>query len=302
MAEGTREALDYRKRRRKRIKKIIVTFCVILLVLPIIMSIFLFYRVNRLENRLEELVSQKGVQAAQKSTEAPDVVWAEEKHEEDAVSGGAAAATADTEKTKRVYLTFDDGPSGETEKILDVLKEKNVKATFFVIGREDEFTKKMYRRIVSEGHTIGMHSYSHIYTQIYGDIKDFKKDFTKLSDLIFDVTGVRSTYYRFPGGSSNTINQIPIEEYKAFFTEQGVTYIDWNIIAANGTTDNVSRKEMIQSVMDAVPQYDTSIVLLYDSADKRMTAKSLGGMIDRLQEAGYEILPIDASTTPVQHS
>lgn len=297
MTEETGEVLDYRKRRRKRIKKIIVTFCVILLVLPIVMSIFLLYRVNRLENRLEELVSQNGMEA-QESTQAPDVVWAEEKHREDTVSGGAV----DTEKVKRVYLTFDDGPSGETEKVLDVLKEKNVKATFFVIGREDEFTKKMYRRIVSEGHTIGMHSYSHIYTQIYGELKDFKKDFVKLSDLIFDVTGVRSTYYRFPGGSSNTINQNPIEEYKTFFTEQGVMYMDWNVIAANGTSDNVSKKEMVQSVIDGVAQYDTSIVLLYDSADKRMTAKSLGAIIDRLQAEGYEILPIDASTTPVQHS
>lgn len=299
MAEGTGEVLDYRKKRRKRIKRIIVVFCMIMLVLPLMMSIFLLFRVNRLESRLEELVSQKGTEA-QRSTEAPDIVWAEEKKKEDGASG--AAVTATTEQAKRVYLTFDDGPSAETEKVLDVLKEKNVKATFFVIGREDEFTKKMYRRIVKEGHTLGMHSYSHIYTEIYGTLKDFKKDFAKISDLLFDVTGVRSTYYRFPGGSSNTINQIPMDEYKAFFTEQGVTYMDWNVIAANGTSDNVSKKEMIQSVMDGVAQYDTSIVLFYDSADKRMTAKSLGAVIDRLQAAGYEILPIDAGTTPVQHS
>ena len=219
-------------------------------------------------------------------------------------SGGAETGEdSGIQEKKKVALTFDDGPDDEyTPMLLDGLAERNVKATFFVIGREDEFTKKMYRRIVSEGHTIGMHSYSHIYTQIYGELKEFKKDFVKLSDLIFDVTGVRSTYYRFPGGSSNTVNQNPIEEYKTFFTEQGVTYMDWNVIAANGTSDNVSKKDMVQSVIDGAAQYDTSIVLLYDSADKRMTAKSLGAIIDRLRAEGYEILPIDASTTPVQHS
>lgn len=295
MAEGTRDELDYRKKRRKRIKATIVTFFVVLFLFPIVMSIFLLYRVNRLEGKLETLIAQGSLET-EKSTATPDIVQAEEKKEEP-----VSQAAVEPERDKKVYLTFDDGPSQETKKVLDVLKKKKVKATFFVIGREDEFSKNIYKRIVKEGHTLGMHSYSHIYKEIYESPEQFQKDFQKISNLLFDVTGVRSAYYRFPGGSTN-IGELSIEECREYLEEQGVTYMDWNIIAANGTNENASKDEIVQSVMDGVANYDTSVVLLYDSADKTMTAKSLGTIIDRLQAEGYEILPIDEDTTPVQHS
>lgn len=300
MAKETRDMLAYRKKRVKRIKKVIVTTCVMLLLLPLALSIFLFYKVNRLENMVDTLLAQNGIEM-QGSTASPDVVQAQGK--EDAASGGAVTdEKPETEKAKKVYLTFDDGPSKETKKVLDVLKKKNVKATFYVIGREDDFSKSMYNRIVKEGHTLGMHSYSHIYKELYGSLEGFQKDFQKISDMLFDVTGIRSAYYRFPGGSANSLITFPIKEYASFLSEQGVTYQDWNVIAANGTTDNVTQKEMVQSIMDGVARYDTSIVLLYDSADKKMTAKSLGAIIDNLQAEGYELLPIDENTTPVHHS
>lgn len=298
MAKDTGGTLDYRQKRRKRIKTVIIVLAVTLLVLPLMLSVFLLFRVSRLENRLDELISQSGMQT-QKSVETPDVVKAEAKPE---TVSGAAAAVEEPQKTKRVYLTFDDGPSRETEKILDILKEKDVKATFFVIGREDEFSKAIYKRIVEEGHTLGMHSYSHINTEIYASMDAFQKDFNKLYKLLLGTTGVQPEYYRFPGGSKSTVNQLPIDQYKTFLADQGVTYQDWNVIAANSTTDDVSRKQMVRSVLDGVSQYGTSIVLLYDSADKKMTAKSIGTIIDRLRAGGYEMLPIDEDTTPVQHS
>ncbi|MBO4461285.1 MAG: polysaccharide deacetylase family protein, partial [Lachnospiraceae bacterium] len=104
---------------------------------------------------------------------------------------------------KKVYLTFDDGPSHNTELILDILKEYNVKATFFVIGRNDEYSKSLYKRIVDEGHTIALHSYTHRYSSIYASLDAYKEDLQKISDLVYDATGVRSKFIRFPGGSSN---------------------------------------------------------------------------------------------------
>lgn len=302
MAQEIQVISDRRKKRVKRIKNFIVTMCVILLLLPTFLSIFLFCRMLRLENKVDALMSQKQLET-QSGQGTVDVARAEEKHDgekgEEAVTGGALK---DEDTVKKVYLTFDDGPSRETEKVLDILKKKNVKATFFTIGREDDFSKRMYRRIVKEGHTLGMHSYSHIYKEIYGSLEGFQKDFKKISEHLFDITGVKSVYYRFPGGSSNSVNQFPIAEYRSFLEQQGVTYLDWNVIAANGTTDSVTKEEMVKSVLDGVARYDTSIVLLYDSADKKMTAKSLGAIIDRLREEGYELLPIDQNTTPVQHS
>lgn len=294
MAEGTKEDLEYRKKRVKRIKKIIVAFCVILFILPIILSLVLLCRVKTLERKIETIVSENNLEEGETGT-SPDVVKAQEKQN---VSGTAVEA----HETKKVYLTFDDGPSKQTEKVLDILKKKNVKATFFVIGREDEFSKGIYKRIVKEGHTLGMHSYSHIYKELYGSLDGFKKDFYKISDYLFDVTGQRSVFYRFPGGSSNSVNQFPVQEYTTFLQEQGVSYMDWNVIAANGTTDNVSKEEMVKSVMDGVVRYSTSVVLMYDSADKKMTAESLEAVIDSLQAGGYELLPIAADTVPVHHS
>lgn len=294
MTEGARDNLEFRKRRRKRIKTIIVTLFLLVLIFPVVLSIFLLFRMNRLERQMETLVSQKG-EKTHYNTEVPDVVKAEEK--EKVIS----PAAVEEEQPKKVYLTFNDGPSEQTKEVLDILKKKHVKASFFVIGREDEFSKKMYQRIVKEGHTLGMHSYSHIYKEIYGSSKKFQRDFQRISDLLFDVTGVRAAYYRFPGGSTST-GQLSVEECRSFLEQQGVTYVDWNVVAANGTSDDVSRSEMVRSVMDGVSMYHTSVVLLYDSADKKMTARSLAAMIDSLRAGGYELLPIDANTTPVQHS
>ena len=104
---------------------------------------------------------------------------------------------------KKVYLTFDDGPSDHTDEILDILKKNKVRATFFVVGKETEHAKKMYRRIILEGHTLGMHSYSHNYDQIYASVGAFSKDLMKLQKYLYDLTEVKSYIYRFPGGSSN---------------------------------------------------------------------------------------------------
>ncbi|MCM1246657.1 MAG: polysaccharide deacetylase [Roseburia sp.] len=297
MADTTKDDLYYRKKRVKRIKRIIVTLGVVLILLPIVLSVVLFCRVRSLENRLETIIAENGLEK-QENQASTGVVKAEEKKTPEPVS----PAAVQTETKRKVYLTFDDGPSKQTEKVLDVLKKKNVKATFFMIGREDAYSQRLYKRVAEEGHTLGMHSYSHLNTEIYGSLDGFKKDFTRISDLLFDVTGVRSAFYRFPGGSSNAVNHFPIKEYAKFLEEQGVTYMDWNVIAANGTTDNVTKKEMVQSVVDGVAKYDTSVVLLYDSADKKMTAKSLEDIIDELLDGGYEILPMDADTVPIQHA
>lgn len=294
MAEETKDNIDFRKKRVKRIKKIIVVLCILLFILPVVLSIVLFSRVKKLENRIETIISENKLETGREEAMA-DIVSAKEK---EIVTGSAI----EEEKTKRVYLTFDDGPSKQTERVLNILKKKKVKATFFTIGREDEFSQNIYRRIVKEGHTLGMHSYSHIFKEVYGSLEGFKKDFYRISDHLEKITGVRPVFYRFPGGSSNSVNQLPIEQYTDFLKEQGVQYADWNVIAANGITDNVTKKDMVCSVMEGVAKYDTSIVLLYDSADKKMTADSLSAMIDSLQAAGYELLPMDDSTVPIHHS
>ena len=101
--------------------------------------------------------------------------------------------SANSAPNKTAYLTFDDGPSGNTDIILQTLQEENVKATFFVVGTDDAGNLARMRRIVQEGHTIGMHSYSHSYKKIYASVEAFLKDMYQVFNLIKDTTGVTPT-------------------------------------------------------------------------------------------------------------
>lgn len=201
----------------------------------------------------------------------------------------------------KVYLTFDDGPSENTSKILDILKERGIKATFFVIGQEDEESKELYQRIVAEGHTLGMHSFSHKYDVIYKSLESFQEDMEHLRSYLEEVTGVTPTIMRFPGGSSNQVSNVDIRELIRYVKEQGITYYDWNVVSGDATSQVYTPDELVANVMEDVVKYDTSVVLMHDSSPKATTVDALGPMIDQLQELGAEILPIDETTKPIQH-
>ena len=134
---------------------------------------------------------------------------------------------AEPEITKRAYLTFDDGPSGNTVEILDILDKYDVKATFFVVGRDKSYYDA-YRDIVDRGHTLGLHSYTHDYDKIYGSLADFSEDIEELRNLLYDVTGVNCVYYRFPGGSSNTVSRVDMNTLIDYVNAEGLIYYDWN--------------------------------------------------------------------------
>lgn len=277
----------YRKRRVKRIKKIIIGTCIVLLILPILLSIFLMIKVFSLEKEIQKISENK---ARQEQT--TDLVQAKEKE---------ISPTKEPEPRK-VYLTFDDGPGVQTEKILDILKKENIKATFFVTGKEDASVKKIYKRIVKEGHTLGMHSYSHIYDTIYESKEAFEKDFDQLYAYLYEVTGVYPEFYRFPGGSSTQSTELPIQTFIDVLEEKNVAYVDWNVISPDIGNANVTKKQMVSSISDGVAQYDTSIVLMYDVADKPMTVKALPSIIKALKAENCELLPIDENTTLIQHN
>lgn len=203
-------------------------------------------------------------------------------------------------KSKKVYLTFDDGPSKYTSDILDILADYNAKATFFVIGKTDKYSKKMYQRIVEEGHTLGMHSYSHSYSSIYKSVEDFDKDFTKLSDLLYDITGYLPSIYRFPGGSSNKVSNEDISVFIKYLNDKSVVYYDWNVVNGDATGDSLTSKELYENVITGVNLHNTSIVLMHDTDAKEKTVNSLVEILQTLIEEGAAILPLDESVSPIQ--
>ncbi len=207
-----------------------------------------------------------------------------------------------TEVTRKVYLTFDDGPSPNTDAILDILKKYDVKATFFVVGNDKEKYAEQYKRIVDEGHTLGMHSYSHKYSQIYESVEAFENDLTTLQEYLYETTGVWSRIYRFPGGSSNTVSAIPITDFIEYLNEQGIRYFDWNIVSGDVAESNVSKETIINNCLRSIEKYDECVILMHDLAERKPTVDALDTIIESiLKMDNTVILPITDETVPVQH-
>lgn len=300
MTEENKELLNQRRDKRKRVqrmKMLIVSFIAGWMVLSILVMTILCIKVISLQRQINNLTG--GTVVTNEVTESDnnynsDYVYV-------ASTGTMESNLAEEGDILKVYLTFDDGPSSNTDAILDILDDYGVKATFFVTGKTDEESAARYKRIVDEGHTIGMHSYSHQYSNLYSSPEAFKTDFSKIQNLIYDVTGVESTIYRFPGGSSNKVSNADMTEFIKYVDEMGVSYFDWNVSCGDATSQAYSADELVENVMKDVVKYKTSVVLLHDADTKSTTVQALPKMIESLQEAGALILPISEDTTLIQH-
>ncbi len=206
------------------------------------------------------------------------------------------------EGVRNVYLTFDDGPSSNTGRILDILAEYDVKATFFVVGKEEEQYQALYNRIVEEGHTLAMHSYSHRYNEIYQSVESYSEDLSKLQEFLYETTGVWCRFCRFPGGSSNTVSRVDMQELINYLDEQDITYFDWNISSGDAASSYISPDDLIRNCMAPLPQFQDAMILLHDATDKRSTVDALPGLIERIQAMdNTRIVPITEDTVPIHH-
>lgn len=205
-----------------------------------------------------------------------------------------------------IYLTFDDGPTsnGSTQKILDVLKEEGVKATFFVIGTGND---ALIKREFDEGHTIALHSYTHKYDEIYVSVDAYFKDLTKLQNKVKNITGTTSTIIRFPGGSNNTVsnqyNKGIMSILKDEVENRGFIYFDWNVDASDAwqcARSNVKDKKtcVYNNVTKNLSKKRSNIVLMHDI--KSYTADAIKDIIKYGKENGYVFEAITTSTKPVQ--
>lgn len=309
-----------RKRRVQSFKRLIVVFLLIAILFPTILCMILFVKLSRVEKQLEALraqqtetdVTQEGFAAAVLSEKdvgqhaadvTVDMIPTEGNlPENEAADAHALRADTVSANTIKVYLTFDDGPSGNTGAILDILKEYQVKATFFVTGKSEEYTP-LYQRIVEEGHTIGMHSYSHKYREIYQSVDSFREDLYRLQDLIYERCGVVSTIYRFPGGSSNTVSKVDMQELIAFLNDEDISYYDWNVSSLDASGRSQSVSDIVENVTGNIRSFHTAIVLMHDANDKTTTVEALPMIIERLQAMdNVELLPITENTVKIQHT
>lgn len=214
----------------------------------------------------------------------------------------AAEAVAQGDGSRKVYLTFDDGPSSNTGRILDILAEYDVKATFFVVGKTEEKYQSLYKRIVDEGHTLAMHSYSHKYNEIYQSRESYMEDLTKLQEFLYETTGVWCRYCRFPGGSSNTVSRVDMHELIEYLEGQDMTYFDWNVSSGDASSAYISPEAVVRNSTARLLEFQEAIILLHDAADKDSTVQALPELIEKIQAMeDTVIVPITDETEPIHH-
>lgn len=310
-----------RARRVKVLKRAIITFILVGIIVPWILCFILFCKINYLDKQIDSLsdtveniynilLEEESEQFTEvsgdieKQNSINQMMYENEKSNPDSlVSYEDEESTNDDSLTgHKVYLTFDDGPSIYTEDILDILDNYGIKATFFVVGKEDEASQKSIKEIVSRGHSLGMHSYSHKYSELYASLDNFKNDFYLLQNYLFELTGVKSAIYRFPGGSSNTVSDVDMHDLIDFLNEENITFFDWNISSGDAGSVRLSVKELVNNSTSTVEQWNTSIILLHDSAEKSTTVEALPLIIEKIMEIeDTEFLPITKDTVPIQH-
>lgn len=204
-----------------------------------------------------------------------------------------------TSHPKTAYLTFDDGPSSFTEQVLDVLDQHNIKATFFIVGNKvNKKGESILKRMQESGHTIGVHTYSHVYTDIYASPENYLNDFYLTYQKIYEVTGVRPDIFRFPGGSINSYNKIYYQEIISEMTRRNFSYFDWNVTAADSSLKK--SEDIVDYVLSNIGKKSEPIILMHDT--KSTTAESVERIIASLKEQGYQFDVLSKSVKNVSFS
>lgn len=197
------------------------------------------------------------------------------------------------EGEKVAYLTFDDGPTSSlTDQVLDILKEENIKASFFFIGSNAERHPELVKRVYEEGHGAGNHTYSHVFEEIYASPECFVDELLQSERVLQSILGEDKTFrlVRFPGGSFGK----ELEPFRQAVNDAGFGYIDWNSL--NGDAESVkakSPKKLLARLKETVTGQSGLVVLMHDAPGKESTVAALPEMISFLREQGYrfELLP-----------
>ena len=200
-----------------------------------------------------------------------------------------------------VYLTFDDGPSYNTPKVLEILNKYNVKATFFVTGFNTGY-QSYIKTAYDAGHTIALHTYSHQYS-IYTSKETYYADLNQISDLVYNLTGYRSPYIRFPGGSSNMISSQYCSGIMSVLSQdvlaKGYQYYDWNVSSGDASGNYVNAATIVNNATNV--SKGTVMILFHDANGKDTTVEALPSIIEYYQKLGYIFKGIDGSTSGFHH-
>ena len=203
---------------------------------------------------------------------------------------------------KIIYLTFDDGPSENTKKIIDILDKYDAKATFFVTGNNKKCNKYI-KEAYEKGHTIGLHTYSHDYKEVYSSMDAYFDDLNKIGQMVKEQIGFVPKYIRFPGGSSNTKSATYCKGLMTTLVTEvqnrGYQYYDWNA----DSTDAVGNNRPVSVLVKNATQSKAKNInlLMHDTAAKSTTVEALPKIIEHYQKLGYTFKGIDDTSFTPHH-
>lgn len=206
------------------------------------------------------------------------------------------------EEGKIVYLTFDDGPSQNTKKILDILDQYNIKATFFVTGRNPNYSNYI-QEAYSKGHTIGLHTYTHNYASVYASVDDYFNDLNQVSNYVHSLIGIYPTAIRFPGGSSNTISanysKGIMTQLTTLVQQKGYQYYDWNCDSTDASGNNIPVDTLVKNATSS--NADQINILCHDTDAKGTTVSALPQIIEYYKSRGYSFKAITPNSFAPHH-
>ena len=274
--------------RKKRDLKIVITIIILAIISIIICLCIIFFQKDIVEtgtntvdiqaqNTIEQIQNEDGGQTKDTEFDTKKFI-----NEIDNIYNG--------EEGKRVFLTFDDGPSGEvTPHILDILKEYNIKATFFVLGNRVNANPDIVKRAYQEGHYIANHGYSHKYSNIYKNVDSIIEEYNKTEDAIrkaLNNPNYSSYLFRFPGGSHGGPYESIKKEARKKLKEDGIAYIDWSALTYDAIGVN-NTEEILKNLKETLNGWNNVVLLMHDAADKKITYESLDEVIEYLKEQRY---------------
>jgi peptidoglycan-N-acetylglucosamine deacetylase len=194
-----------------------------------------------------------------------------------------------------VYLTFDDGPSKLTGQVLDILKQEQIKATFFVLGEHAEERRDLIKRMVEEGHAVGNHSYNHVYEELYKNFNGFWKQAVQTDRVIEDITGRKPFLLRAPGGTATNFDSF----YFYYLEQAGYTVVDWNVDSGDAVRKGVQAGEILETIRKS-PLKKELTVLIHDGTGHEESVKALPGIIAYYKDKGYTFAAIGEEVQPAQ--
>ena len=274
--------------RKKRDLKIVITIIILAIISIIICLCIIFFQKDIVEtgtntvdiqaqNTIEQIQNEDGEQTKDTEFDTKKFI-----NEIDNIYNG--------EEGKRVFLTFDDGPSGEvTPHILDILKEYNIKATFFVLGNRVNANPDIVKRAYREGHYIANHGYSHKYSNIYKNVDSIIEEYNKTEDAIrkaLNNPSYSSHLFRFPGGSHGGPYESIKKAARKKLKEDGIAYIDWSALTYDAIGVN-NTEEILKNLKETLNGWNNVVLLMHDAADKKITYESLDEVIEYLKEQRY---------------